>query len=87
MPDAPSVFVTFDQSRKRGFSIPLASWLRAGSWSQFFRGILLESNCEVFDRKAVRQLLNGQGRGKAIAERLFALVMLELWRREFRVSA
>ncbi len=35
----------------------------------------------------MRQLLNGQGRGKAIAERLFALVMLELWRREFRVSA
>lgn len=78
---------TFDQSRKQGFSIPLASWLRTGSWWSFFRGTLLESDGGVFDKAALRQLLRGQARGRANAERLFALVMLELWRREYRVSA
>jgi len=77
----------FDRGRKQGFSIPLASWLRAGRWLQFFRSVLLESDGAVFDKQALRKLLNGQAKGRANAERLFALVMFELWRQEYRVSA
>jgi hypothetical protein len=68
-------------------SIRSATWLRTGSWWKFFCGILLESDGGVFSKKALRRLLNGQAKGRANAERLFALVMLELWRREYRVSA
>jgi asparagine synthase (glutamine-hydrolysing) len=78
---------SFDLHRKQGFSIPLGSWLRAGPWREFFRSVLLDSDGAVFDRRALRELLNGQDRGRANAERLFALVMFELWRREYRVGA
>ena len=73
----------FDRHRKQGFSIPLASWLRQGSWWRFFRDVLLGSDGGFFDRRALAQVLDGQARGRANGERLFALVMLELWRREY----
>jgi asparagine synthase (glutamine-hydrolysing) len=76
----------FDQQRKQGFSIPLASWLRTPSWGNFFQDVLVSSDGELFDRRTVRQLLTGQKRGLRNSERLFALVMLELWRREYQVS-
>ena len=75
----------FDQHRKQGFSIPLAAWLQSAAWSGFFREMLLESENLLFNRKAVSQLLAGQAKGRANSERLFALVLFELWRREYRV--
>ena len=75
----------FDQHRKQGFSIPLAAWLQSAAWSGFFREMLLESENLLFNRKAVSQLLAGQAKGRANSERLFALVLFGLWRREYRV--
>ncbi len=75
----------FDTARKQGFSIPLAAWLRAGSWRDFFREVLTDSGSDAFSRSAVNALLKGQDKGRANSERLFALVMFELWRREYRV--
>ena len=74
----------FDRRRKQGFSIPLASWLRQGPWRRFFREVLLGSDTSLFDRKALAHVLDGQAKGRANSERLFALVMLELWRREYQ---
>jgi asparagine synthase (glutamine-hydrolysing) len=76
----------FDQHRKQGFSIPLALWLQSGSWFSFFRDVLLGSDNALFSHKVVGELLDGQARGRANSERLFALVMFELWRREYQVS-
>jgi asparagine synthase (glutamine-hydrolysing) len=76
----------FDQDRKQGFSIPLASWLRAGTWHNFFREVLLGSDDSPFARKALADLLRGQAKGRANSERLFGLVMFELWRREYQVA-
>jgi len=76
----------FDRQRKQGFSIPLASWLQSGPWKAFFREVLLDSDNTVFDRKQVSSLLAGQAKGRVNSERLFALVLFELWRREYRVS-
>ena len=76
---------TFDQRRKHGFSIPLAEWLRRGPWLNYFRDILLGSAGTIFSRYAVADLLDGQARGRSNGERLFALVMFELWRREYQV--
>jgi asparagine synthase (glutamine-hydrolysing) len=76
----------FDQHRKQGFSIPLAAWLRSGPWLSFFREVLLGSDGRLFDRATVRKLLDGQARGMRNSERLFALLLLELWRQEYRIQ-
>ena len=76
----------FDQHRKQGFSIPLGSWLLSGPWRQFFEKVLLGSDNIPFERKEVAKLLEGHAAGRANSERLFALVMFELWRREYRVN-
>lgn len=74
----------FDITRKQGFSIPLGTWLANPLWGDYFNDILLDSSC-MFDKKFVRQLLNGQSKGRPNHERLFGLVMFELWRREYNM--
>jgi asparagine synthase (glutamine-hydrolysing) len=76
----------FDQNRKQGFSIPLDSWLQSGSWQRFFREVLLSSDNNFFDYKVVRKLLDGQAQGWANSERLFGLVLFELWRWDYQIS-
>ena len=75
----------FDRERKQGFSIPLASWLKVGAFREMFHAVLLDSQV-IFDRRTVRDLLLGQDRGRSNGERLFGLVLFELWRREYRVA-
>jgi asparagine synthase (glutamine-hydrolysing) len=76
----------FDTRRKQGFSIPLASWLREPSWQGFFRDVLLAPD-GFFSAKLAAGLLDGHLKGRSNSERLFALVMFELWRREYRIAA
>lgn len=75
----------FDLQRKQGFSIPLANWLKKGEFRELFYDKLLSSNC-IFNRKVIKSLLQGQDAGLINSERIFALVLFELWRREYRVS-
>lgn len=77
----------FDQQRKQGFSIPLGAWLQSGPWRDFFRAVLLSSENTLFSHAIINKLLDGQTKGRANSERLFALVLFELWRWEYRVSA
>ncbi|MEI7635939.1 MAG: asparagine synthase (glutamine-hydrolyzing) [Syntrophus sp. (in: bacteria)] len=76
----------FDHQRKQGFSIPLGSWLQNVAWQQFFHEKLLGSNDTLFNRQFVKGLLDGQAKGRANSERLFALVLFELWRKEYKIS-
>jgi asparagine synthase (glutamine-hydrolysing) len=76
----------FDTRRKQGFSIPLASWLREPAWQGFFRDVLLAPD-SFFSAKLATELLDGHLKGRSNSERLFALVMFELWRREYRIAA
>ena len=75
----------FDAERKQGFSIPLAQWLKAGPWREYFHQVLLDQSC-CFDKRAVENLLKGQDRGRNNSEKLFGLVLFELWRREYSVA-
>lgn len=77
---------SFDKNRKQGFSIPLSSWLHSGPWLEYFREVLFDSSQTWFNRDYVQGLLDGQAKGNYNGERLFGLVMLELWRREYRVE-
>lgn len=75
----------FDRQRKQGFSIPLAEWLKGGAYRTLFNEVLRDSQCS-FDARTVNGLLRGQDRGRSNGERLFALVLFELWRREYGVT-
>lgn len=74
----------FDQQRKQGFSIPLRDWLKAGAFRNLFNEVLRDPHCS-FDAGTVDSLLRGQDKGRSNGERLFALVLFELWRREYGV--
>jgi len=69
--------------RKQGFSIPLTSWIN-GDCRGFFESVL--SGSKLFDRRTIDQLSN-QRKGCANSDRLFLLVMFELWQRQYRVTA
>jgi asparagine synthase (glutamine-hydrolysing) len=75
-----------DLTRKQGFVMPLDRWFK-GEWGRFFEDVLTSRDADLFDRHAVRQLLAGQRRGFSNTSRLFALAMIELWRREYRISS
>lgn len=75
----------FNRQRKQGFSIPLGEWLKAGTFKTLFYQILRDSECS-FDLRFVDSILRGQEQGHSNSERLFSLVMFELWRRQYKVT-
>ena len=72
-----------DLKRKQGFTIPLAKWFE-GEWGTYMKSILLDSDA-WFDKEIVSKLIEGQEHGFSNTQRLFALTMAELWRREYGV--
>ena len=75
----------FDKQRKQGFSIPLTKWLMGGPFLKLFQDVLYDKSC-IFDRRAVENLFRGQEKGRNNGERLFALVLFELWRHEYSIN-
>jgi asparagine synthase (glutamine-hydrolysing) len=76
---------SLDLTRKQGFSLPLASWLK-GEWGTFMQEVLENADRTLFDPGMIRSLLEGQKRGFSNTARLYALTMFELWRREYHVQ-
>ncbi len=69
---------------KQGFSVPLADWLR-GELREYSHEVLLDPSSfsrERFRPEAVRELLDGHLAGQDHSHRIWALLMLELWRAE-----
>lgn len=76
---------SLDLNRKQGFTMPLEKWFE-GKWGAYMISVLKESDMNFFNRKMIQNLITLQQRGYANINRLFALTMFELWRREYRVS-
>jgi asparagine synthase (glutamine-hydrolysing) len=74
-----------DDRPKQGFAVPLASWFR-GPWGARMTEVLHGTDPDLLDRAMLDRLLAGQRAGYANEQRLFALAMLELWRREYGVT-
>ena len=74
----------FDFNRKQGFSIPLAEWIKKGEWHSFFHDVLLDSQ-SFFDKKSILKLFKLQKYGARNQERLFSLLIFELWRRKYKI--
>ncbi|HEU5239040.1 MAG TPA: asparagine synthase (glutamine-hydrolyzing) [Pyrinomonadaceae bacterium] len=77
---------TFDKHRKQGFSIPLDAWLRSEKWRKYFREVLLDRGQKLFDHGVIEALFAGHAAGRSNGERLFGLVLFELWRREYHAT-
>jgi asparagine synthase (glutamine-hydrolysing) len=75
----------FDLNRKQGFSIPLKKWLQEKEWNSFFKEILLDQGCSM-DTKLIQRLFTDHASGRSNNERLYALVMLELWRKHYDIT-
>ena len=75
----------FDMNRKQGFSIPLKEWINKGPWRDFFRDVLFDKQ-SIFNNDIVSKLFHNQDRGYNNSERLFNLVLFELWRREYSIT-
>jgi asparagine synthase (glutamine-hydrolysing) len=76
----------FDFKRKQGFSIPLNSWLIKGKFRDLFWSVLTDESC-FFEKNYVLNLLKDQDNGRDNSERLFSLVLFELWRNEYKIDA
>jgi asparagine synthase (glutamine-hydrolysing) len=74
-----------DLGRKQGLSMPLDRWLRTDA-AGGLPAILREAEPALFDRRVVAELLDLQHRGYRNAQRLFALALFELWRREYAIG-
>lgn len=73
-----------DIGRKQGFAIPLTSWFK-GDWGDYMKSVMLASDA-CFDRNEVAVLIRNQERGLANSQRIFALTMFELWRKEYGIT-
>lgn len=74
-----------DIDRKRGLTMPLSAWY-GGAWGPTVREIVSAIPAEIIEPRAVKRLLREQAKGRPNMQRLFALVMFELWRREYRID-
>lgn len=63
----------FELNRKQGFSVPMDEWMRDVKEER----VVPEKHMNFFNINAIRDLLNGQRRGRTNGARLFALMMLK----------
>lgn len=73
---------TFDIKRKQGFSLPLPIWFKKGIWREYAYTTLLEEGC-IFNKNVVKSLFDGLDAGRVNSERIYGLLIFELWRREY----
>ena len=71
--------------RKQGFGLPIDRWMRE-DLAPLSRDLLLDQTARergLFDPSAIEALLQQQQRGEPRGDQIWALMMLELWYREF----
>ena len=75
----------YDSSRKQGFSIPLKNWLKTPEWKDLIHSYLLADKC-IFNKKEIKKILSLQDMGFSNSERIFGLLMFEIWRNIYDVE-
>ena len=70
---------------KMGFSLPLKEWFSDGLL-QYAESLLLNKNAKIYtylDPKAVRDIVKSHSKGKDVGPKIWSLLTLELWLKEF----
>lgn len=75
----------FDVTRKQGFSIPLAEWLR-GPWAPLLEDMAARADGGLLDAGEVRRFVREAKTSPRNATEMFQLLMLELWRDRYGVT-
>lgn len=75
---------SFNNQRKQGFSIPLKKWFRSGEWRNFLIDHLINKD-SFFCSKSVEKIIKYHDKGCDNTERLFSLLIFELWRKHYKV--
>lgn len=75
----------FNYDRKQGFSVPIGEWMKRGLWREMIHDILLRQE-SLFEKDYVLELIKGLDKGRNNGERLFSLLIFELWRIEYNVK-
>ncbi len=70
---------------KRGFTFPFDSWFR-GKWRPYIEEILMEENTQVLDVENTRLLWDLFLKGQVHWSRIWCLVVLRVWLRQFHVG-
>jgi len=70
-------------NRKQGLTMPLNIWFKK-KWGRFIEDVLMEADKDLFNPNVINNILNNQHRGYDNTNRLFALTIFELWRREYK---
>jgi len=69
--------------KKRGFIVPLREWI-SGKAGKHFYEILMDPGQTLFQKDYVKKLFSLHRAGINNANRIFSLVMFELWRRQYQ---
>lgn len=75
----------FKFNKKRGFSIPINDYFKQEKWKTFAKEILLDQN-SLFNSAYTEKILKKPFFNHNNSERLFGLVVFELWKKKNRVS-
>jgi len=77
----------FDRQRKQGFSIPLDQYIKYNKdWQDLFNDVLLNNKNSIFNPKLTNILYKGLWKGRSTAEVLYALLIFEMWKKEYNIS-
>jgi asparagine synthase (glutamine-hydrolysing) len=74
----------FDKKRKQGFGIPIGDWMRKGVWNDFFYDNLVTCQTPFFNQSVIRSLFDSHVKGAENTERLFGLLMFQLWINKYK---
>jgi asparagine synthase (glutamine-hydrolysing) len=74
-----------DLRRKQGFSIPLDAWY-AGQWGPVMRSVLLDADPRIFRPEGITALFDRQSQSGNQLQRIYALTVFEMWRREYGIT-
>ena len=75
----------FEFDKKRGFSIPINKYFKKKDWKDMAKNILLDEK-SMFNTKFVSNLIDKSFFNHNNSERIFGLIMFELWRKKYNVS-
>jgi asparagine synthase (glutamine-hydrolysing) len=78
---------TFAYNRKQGLNVPIDDWFKSKEWSIFLKDVLLDFDQNIFSHSYIEELINSHISGNLQGERLYGLLMFELWRKEYGITA
>ena len=76
---------SFEYNRKQGFMIPLVKWLKKGPFRDLAFETLMSTNCP-FNKDVILELFRNNDKGYNNAERIFGLIIFEIWRQEYNLK-